>query len=211
MAVLEVLVWGVPIGLTPTISIDDPIAGDNVVSSAEAVALIISGATTNVESGQTVTVRVEDSTSAEIFADTTTVQVDPRIWTLTADLSGILVFDDSSYTVTADVSAVSGIAAERAARAIVAQVPITISIDDPPVISSQTLDSVDLDFTVNLISGSPSSMVADLLRTDTTAVVGTQSITPIPSSGGSTVVSFTGVDAIDGTTALTFQLRVTAT
>ncbi|WP_216075322.1 Ig-like domain-containing protein [Acinetobacter indicus] len=92
--------------VAPTITIDEPIAGDNILTDIEAAqGLTISGTAEGAEVGQTVTVTVEGQTF------TTTVELDPEtaspVWNLTlipAQLSSLSLTDlqvlDISATVT---------------------------------------------------------------------------------------------------------------
>ncbi|WP_205692236.1 beta strand repeat-containing protein, partial [Cellulophaga sp. Z1A5H] len=82
----------------PTIDITTPIEGDNVVNAAEDGDVTISGTTTGVEDGQTVTVTFSDGTNTVI----TTATVSGDTWTATdADISGLA---NGPITVTADVT-----------------------------------------------------------------------------------------------------------
>ncbi|QXP53700.1 gliding motility-associated C-terminal domain-containing protein [Cellulophaga sp. HaHa_2_1] len=87
---------------TPTIDITTPIEGDGIVNATEDGDVTISGTTTDVEDGQTVTVTFNDGTNPVV---TTTAIVTGNTWTATdADISGL---DNGNITVTADVTDVA--------------------------------------------------------------------------------------------------------
>ncbi|MDF4221867.1 Ig-like domain-containing protein [Maribacter sp. M208] len=111
----------------PTIDITTPIEGDDVVNAAEDNDVSISGTTTDVEDGQTVTVTFSDGTNTV----TTTATVTGNTWTATdADISGLT---NSSITVTADVTDVAGNPATD-------NDPITLDNSQPIVDSFSTSD-----------------------------------------------------------------------
>ncbi|KGO06616.1 VCBS domain-containing protein, partial [Dokdonia donghaensis] len=86
----------------PTITIDTPIEGDNIVDSAEVGSVSTSGTTTDVEDGQIVTVTFSDGTNTV----TTTATVTGGVWTATdVDISSL---SNGPITVTADVTDVGG-------------------------------------------------------------------------------------------------------
>ncbi|WP_272023120.1 VCBS domain-containing protein, partial [Olleya namhaensis] len=86
----------------PTITIDTPIEGDNVVDSAEVSSVTTSGTTTDVEDGQIVTVTFSDGTNTV----TTTATVTGGVWTATdVDISSL---SNGPITVTADVTDFGG-------------------------------------------------------------------------------------------------------
>ncbi|MGB2685431.1 MAG: VCBS domain-containing protein, partial [Olleya sp.] len=87
--------------IAPTVSIST-IEGDNIVNEIEATDVTISGTTTDVEDGQTVTVTITDGTNTI----NTTAVVNGGIWTATAvDMSG---FKDGTFTATVNVTDVGG-------------------------------------------------------------------------------------------------------
>ncbi|MCR1026920.1 VCBS domain-containing protein, partial [Cellulophaga baltica] len=87
---------------TPTIDITTPIEGDGIVNATEDGDVTISGTTTDVEDGQTVTVTFNDGTNPVV---TTTATVTGNAWTATdADISGL---NNGNITVTADVTDVA--------------------------------------------------------------------------------------------------------
>ena len=95
-----------------TISIASTIAGDNIVNAAEDGSVVISGATTGVENGRTVTVTLSDGTHTV----TKTAVVSNGAWSTSgADISG---FTNGNITVHADVSDLAGNAATQASKTI---------------------------------------------------------------------------------------------
>ena len=72
--------------VAPTIAIDTTLAGDNIVNAAEDNTFVVSGTTSGVEDGQTVTVHLTDGSTTV----TTTATVAGGVWTATAaDISGL--------------------------------------------------------------------------------------------------------------------------
>ena len=112
----------------PTISFN-AIATDNVVDNSEDNAVVISGSTTGVEDGQTITVNV-----AGINYTTT---VSGNSWALPAiDMSGFT--EGTRYNVTADISDVAGNAAIQAATSFD---NVASSTDDVAVVHESALSS----------------------------------------------------------------------
>ncbi|AZV80673.1 hypothetical protein EBB79_22225 (plasmid) [Parasedimentitalea marina] len=91
----------------PGLSLDSPIASDDVVNSAEAPAVTFSGSTTQIEDGETVSVTVTDSASATVSGSAT---VASDAWSLALDLSSLA---DGALTVTADAADASGSSAPQ--------------------------------------------------------------------------------------------------
>ncbi|WP_204113625.1 beta strand repeat-containing protein [Shimia biformata] len=92
----------------PVIGIDTPITADNILNASEAPTTTISGTTSQIEDGQTVTVNVS-VTGGGSTQTTTTVSGDA--WSVVMDLSGL---GEGGFTVTADASDINGSAAEQA-------------------------------------------------------------------------------------------------
>ncbi|WP_168390964.1 Ig-like domain-containing protein [Acinetobacter indicus] len=96
--------------IAPIITIDQPIAGDNVLTDIEAdQGLTITGTAEGAEVGQTVTVTIEGQTF------TTTVELDPEtaspVWNLTltpAQLSPLLLTDPQVFDISATVTDKAG-------------------------------------------------------------------------------------------------------
>lgn len=113
----------------PTISIDTPIAGDDVINIVEkGEALQISGTTTGVEDGQEVTVTLVNGATT---ITTSTATVTGGIWSTdipASDLSGLS--GDLALDVTADVSDAAGNPAPQASEPLATDLtPPTIAFD----------------------------------------------------------------------------------
>ena len=112
----------------PTIAIS-VIAGNDVIDDAEDNSVTVSGTSTGVEDGQTVTVNINGTNY------TTTVTA--NAWSIpNLDLSGLA--DNTNFTVTADVSDVAGNAAVQATR------PISTIDTTAPTISINTIATDDV-------------------------------------------------------------------
>ncbi|MCF6433886.1 hypothetical protein L1069_23995, partial [Leisingera sp. MMG025] len=92
----------------PSLSFDSPQLEDDMVSAAEASAVALSGSSTLIEDGQTVTVTVTDSAAAQVNG---TASVSGNAWSLTLDLSGLA---EGALALTADASDTLGNAAPQA-------------------------------------------------------------------------------------------------
>ena len=92
----------------PSLSFNSPQLEDDMVSAAEAAAVALSGSSTLIEDGQTVTVTVTDSTAAQVSG---TASISGNAWNLTLDLSGLA---DGALALTADASDTLGNAASQA-------------------------------------------------------------------------------------------------
>ncbi|KGK28798.1 hypothetical protein EL45_18925, partial [Cellulophaga sp. E6(2014)] len=110
----------------PTIDITTPIEGDGIVNATEDGDVTISGTTTDVEDGQTVTVTFDDGTNPVV---TTTATVTGNAWTATdADISGL---DNGNITVTADVTDFGGNPASDTETIVLDNTTPTIDITTP--------------------------------------------------------------------------------
>uniref|UniRef100_UPI00056854D9 Ig-like domain-containing protein n=1 Tax=Stenoxybacter acetivorans TaxID=422441 RepID=UPI00056854D9 len=102
----------------PSITISEPISGDGYINAAEAGAVVISGVTTDIPDGQTVTVDVTDGT-AHIPG---TAVVSNGAWSVSINLS---VLNNGNLTITASVADPVGNAAQDTASAIIDTTPPT--------------------------------------------------------------------------------------
>ncbi|WP_405245992.1 VCBS domain-containing protein [Cellulophaga sp. Asnod2-G02] len=110
----------------PTIDITTPIEGDGIVNAIEDGDVTISGTTTDVEDGQTVTITFNDGTNPIV---TTTATVNGNAWTATdADISGL---DNGNITVTADVTDFGGNPASDTETIVLDNTTPTIDITTP--------------------------------------------------------------------------------
>jgi hypothetical protein len=105
----------------PTLSFDSPLAGDDIVNAVEAPATPISGTTTLIETGRSVSVTVTDSASGTASGS---ASVNAGVWTLAIDLSGL---SDGPLSLTADVSDAAGTPTPQASASL------TLDTDKPSV------------------------------------------------------------------------------
>ncbi|MCG8748855.1 Ig-like domain-containing protein, partial [Tenacibaculum finnmarkense] len=118
----------------PTITTTTPIEGDDIINASEDGDVTISGVTTDVEDGQTVTVTLSDGTNSV----TTSGTVTGGVWTATdVDVSGLT---DGQITVTADVTDVAGNPAQDAD-------PVTKDATAPTI--ALTIDDITADNILN--------------------------------------------------------------
>ncbi|CUH89335.1 hypothetical protein PH5382_03281 [Phaeobacter sp. CECT 5382] len=82
----------------PSLAFDSPLATDGIVSAAEAAAVTISGSSSGIEDGQSVSVVVTDSASATASGSAT---VSGNAWSLTLNLSALA---NGALTLTADAT-----------------------------------------------------------------------------------------------------------
>jgi Ca2+-binding RTX toxin-like protein len=114
----------------PTITIDSPVEGDDVVNAAEDGDVVVSG-TSNAEAGQTVTVTFDDGVNPVVTATTTVTGA--GTWSLAggneADISAL---NNGTITISADVSDAAGNDAPTANDTVVLDnVAPVIAIDSP--------------------------------------------------------------------------------
>ena len=120
--------------IDPTIAITNLLMGDNLFNAAEATAVTLSGTTTDVDDGQTVTLTVSDGTTTLPFTTT----VSSNAWTTTVDLSSL---SDGELTITADVTDVAGNAATQASHTITKDVVFpTTQVTGPTEIVTAAFD-----------------------------------------------------------------------
>ncbi|MGI4796923.1 MAG: Ig-like domain-containing protein, partial [Janthinobacterium lividum] len=87
----------------PSVAITGPLASDDVLNASEAAAgLTVSGTTSGVEDGQTLTVSILDGNGASVVA--ATVMVVNNAWSLGFTAAQMQALADSSYTVQATVA-----------------------------------------------------------------------------------------------------------
>ncbi|MDO6493074.1 Ig-like domain-containing protein [Cellulophaga sp. 2_MG-2023] len=158
----------------PTIDIDTPIEGDNVVSGSEDNDVSVSGTTTGVEDNQTVTVTFSDGSNIV----TTTATVTGGVWTATdADVSGL---NNGPITVTADVT----------------DVALNPATDNEPVTLDNSLPTIDIATPIegdNIVNASEDNDVT--ISGTTTGVENNQIVTVTFSDGTNTVTTTATVSA----------------
>ncbi|MCP5305094.1 MAG: retention module-containing protein [Chromatiaceae bacterium] len=192
----------------PTIDID-PVTGDNQVDDSEDDSVTLSGSTTGVEPGQTVSVVIEDGTGATVFSGSATVQADGS-WSIPGvDLSGLP--DGAPYTVLADVSDAAGNPAPQASEPFqtvdttappAPTVTIVEDADNDGVITAAEL-SGDIDVQVGLPLG---AVAGDVIRVSDGVTVTEITLTPGDIVAGSVSASFANPgngNTIDVTATLT--------
>ncbi|MFW2541359.1 Ig-like domain-containing protein [Primorskyibacter sp. 2E107] len=127
----------------PSVAFDGPLMSDDVVNGAEATAVTISGTTTDVEDGQTVSIGVAGTGTT---ARTATVTVTGNVWSATLDLSG---FAEGTLSLTADVSDAAGNPAPQQAATLVKDTTAPsgygVGFDQDPV-NSTNATAVDFTF-----------------------------------------------------------------
>ena len=132
-AVFEITNSGFVVG-APTIAITTPIADDNVVNKAEAAAgFMISGSEAGAD-GQTVTVKIVNSSSQVV--DTLTTTAASGAWSVNVAPAQAQALANGSYTVKADVSNVAGTPATEARQ--------TITVDETTPTVSVGVSSADV-------------------------------------------------------------------
>jgi hypothetical protein len=115
----------------PAITIDALVEGDNAVDAVEAPDVVISGSTTGVENGQTVTVKFTDGADPANTHTVTTTVTDGR-WTLDPvdfPAEGLV---DGSVRVTATVADAAGNPAPQAVR----NLTLDTTVPDQPTLTS---------------------------------------------------------------------------
>jgi hypothetical protein len=156
---------------TPSITIATIPAADVVNASEAATGIAISGATTGVEDGQTVTVAIGGT------SDSYTATVTGGVWSVSVPAADAQALSDGSYQVTANVSDQAGNPAVAATQTIsVAETlpTATILVANAVLATSQT-STVTIQF---------SEAVTDFNNADLT--VGHATLSPVSSSDGGT-------------------------
>lgn len=172
--------------IIPAIAITDPLMGDNLFNAAETPAVTLSGTTTDVDDGQTVTLSVSDGATTLPFTTT----VSGNAWTTTVDLSSL---SDGALTITADVTDVAGNPATQASHTIAKDIVFpSVQVTGPTEIVTAAFD-VTISF---------SKPVFDFELTDVTVAEGTA--TSITGTGDTYTV------AIDPVLGKTVQVSVLA-
>ena len=200
-AVFEITNSGFVVG-APTIAITTPIADDNVVNKAEAAAgFAISGSETGAD-GQTVTVKIVNSSSQVI--DTLTTTAASGAWSVNVTSAEAQALANGSYTVKADVSNVAGTPATEATQ--------TITVDETTPTVSVGVSSADVNLANDTatVTFSFSAAPAAFSLSDATAVGGTlsnlQQVNPTQYTATFTAASNTDIsNAVVGVTANSYQ------
>ena len=119
--------------IAPEVSIDTPIAGDDVLNAAEQGDDLVIEGTTDAEDGQEVTVTLNGVEYTAVVAD--------GAWSVTVPAGDLAALDDdSSYDITADVEDAAGNPAAQASASFATDFTAEISIDQ---IADGELTSLD--------------------------------------------------------------------
>ncbi len=112
----------------PTIAIDAPVAGDNIINAAEAAAgITVTGTVSGAEDGQPILVNIVDSSRTPVDQYSSTVS--GGSWSVLVPSSDAQALANGSYSITANVSDAAGNAAVQASQAIrVDETPPVIAI-----------------------------------------------------------------------------------
>ncbi|MBT54267.1 MAG: hypothetical protein CMF72_12835 [Mameliella sp.] len=169
--------------VAPALAINTPLAGDGLISAAEASAVIVSGTSTDLADGATVNIAVADGAAGSV---TGTATVTGGVWTTTLNLSALA---DGALALTADaVDAASNPAPQATATATldtVAPTGYTAAFDQDPVnLSNQTA----IDITVS--GAEVGATVALRIESDG----GASLVTPGTVAAATATVNVTGLD-----------------
>ncbi|PYG27155.1 uncharacterized protein DUF11, partial [Pelagimonas varians] len=203
--------------VAPSLVFDTPLATDDLISQAEAPAVVVSGTASGVEDGQTVSIAITDISPT---TQNETATVTGGIWSVTVDMSGL---GDGALSLTADVLDVAGNPAVQASKSLSldATVPVGFGavFDDSVInLANQSASSFSFvgaevgatyDYTISSSAGG-----ADVTGTGGIAT-GTDQINGIDLSGlndGLLTLSVTLTDALDNiSTAVTDTITKDAT
>ena len=154
--------------------VDD--GGDDVINSAEAEAVSISGTTSGAETDRTISFAITDGTDTTKITKTASVNADGTFNT-TVDLSNLA---DGDYKVTADVSDVAGNTATQASISIKIDTTApsinTLAVAEGDVINSDEISSMSIYGTTSGAETSRTISFAITDGTNTTAVNETASV-----------------------------------
>lgn len=173
------------------ITIDAPIAGDDVVNADEAGAVTVSGTVLGNAGGQGVTVVVSDGT-AQVSGTATVVS---GVWSTVLDLS---VLSDGVLNVTADASNLAGASAPQA------EVEVSKDASAPAVILTGPEGPVSDPFTLSIEFSEPVSgfdagdlTLVNATVSDLTGSGATYGVTVTPERDGTVEVSIAAAVALD--------------
>ncbi|MBU2912486.1 T9SS type A sorting domain-containing protein [Reichenbachiella agariperforans] len=172
---------------TATVSISTTISTDNYINSSEDGALVISGTTGNVETGQTVSITYDDANVGTAQVTSSAVVIS-NAWTSTdADISGL---DEGTITINVSVSDQAGNNATDAHSTAVLDQSGDLQISSPSTVAEKTINNSEV--ASFMISGTATDIENG--RTVTiTLTDGTNTITETPTVL-SEAWSATGID-----------------
>ncbi|MBY6162555.1 hypothetical protein KUV73_16845 [Mameliella alba] len=195
----------------PVVGIDTPIAGDDIVNTAEAAAVAVSGTAGGVADGTLVTLTLRDASTAVV--DTRNVTVTGGVWNTSYDLSALA---DGGYDLSADVSDAAGNAAVQVVASFAKDTlapSIEIQDPDPNAANSLYANAVNAAEAAGFIASGVASNAADAVQvviTATDGAAGSVSVTTGLTAGPGAQHSWT--DALDisgladGTITLTAEI-----
>ncbi|GAA6198003.1 hypothetical protein NBRC116598_34480 [Pseudophaeobacter arcticus] len=179
-----------------TLGFDSPLSGDDIVNAAEATTVTLSGTTSLIEDGQSVSVSVTDSASGTASGSAT---VSSDAWSLVIDLSGL---SDGSLNLTADVSDAAGTPTPQASASLTLDTDQPALSFDNPLAGDNIVSAAEAGSLT--ISGGAAGLVdgrsVSLVITDSASATVSGSTT-VSSDSWSLVVDLSGLS--DGTLSLT--------
>jgi Fe-S cluster assembly iron-binding protein IscA len=179
-----------------TLGFDSPLSGDDIVNAAEATTVTLSGTTSLIEDGQSVSVSVTDSASGTASGSAT---VSSDAWSLVIDLSGL---SDGSLNLTADVSDAAGTPTPQASASLTLDTDQPALSFDTPLAGDNIVSAAEAGSLT--ISGGAAGLVdgrsVSLVITDSASATVSGSTT-VSSDAWSLVVDLSGLS--DGTLSLT--------
>ena len=170
---------------SPTIAINSPVAGDNVINKAEAAAgVTISGTAASTANGQTATITIVDGTNT--VKDTLTTTVSGGAWSVNLSAAQAQGLADGSYTIKANVSDAAGNAATTATQAIsVDTLAPTVTIGTTGTTTNQATQTISGTVTTTEAAAGNTVTLLDTVNGVTTQI-GTATV-----SGGAWTTSVT--------------------
>jgi hypothetical protein len=179
-----------------TLGFDSPLSGDDIVNAAEATTVTLSGTTSLIEDGQSVSVSVTDSASGTASGSAT---VSSDAWSLVIDLSGL---SDGSLNLTADVSDAAGTPTPQASASLTLDTDQPALSFDTPLADDNIVSAAEAGSLT--ISGGAAGLVdgrsVSLVITDSASATVSGSTT-VSSDSWSLVVDLSALS--DGTLSLT--------
>ncbi|WP_136439672.1 Ig-like domain-containing protein [Pacificoceanicola onchidii] len=130
--------------VAPSLAIDNPLAGDDLVNASEAGSVTISGTSSDLPDGNAVAIVVTDSLSATVPG---TANVTGGVWSVTLDLSGLA---DGSLSIAANATDPSGNPAIEATASLTKDtgVPTGFGVAfNPASVNAANQTAVDFSFT----------------------------------------------------------------
>ena len=203
------------------IAITNPSSATSIVNASAATAgFPITGTTSGVEDGRTVTVAIVNSSNQVVYSGTATVA--NGAWTVDISSTDAKLIPDGSYTVTASVSNETGTPAPLATKPVTVDTvaaapsaPVLTAASDSGSSSTDTITNVTTPTVTG--SGAEAGATVTLYDTNGTTVLGTAvadvtghwSITSSVLSAGNHTLTATQTDLAGNTSAISATLSVT--